>query len=240
MKQQTTTKGKRLNLSKKVHLYPATVQQKNLRKKHVKIKVLVTIPEKLYQNGIISLLKESKDVIIRETESGWLGTPMIAEKFKPHVIIMSLKTPPAIRSIFLSVIRKNLPGTKILLICDQKNDEEVIQALSEGASGYVLTQAGKTDLLKAVKGVANGDIWAPRYLMGNILESFRSNNVSSFQLSFMDNKIALLLSDGLTDKEIAQQSNISHLTVRDHLNRIYRFLGVSSRSRAIVRLLQTK
>ncbi len=115
MKQHVTAKKEKCDLFKSKHPHLSKDQKKHPRKKHLKIKVLVTIPEKLYQNGIISLLKGSKDVTIRETESSWLGTLMIAEKFKPHVVIMSLEAPPAIRSIFLSVIRKNLPDTKILL-----------------------------------------------------------------------------------------------------------------------------
>ena len=220
-------------------LYSPEVAKTHMRKKQPEIKVFVIIPEKLYQNGISNLIGQAKGIKVREGSDNWLETLSKLEKFKPHILITSLEIPTPLRTILFSFLKEKFPSAKVLLICTKKDtDEEIIHALSEGASGYVLTQTGKIGLLKAIKGIYEGEIWTPRRLMGIVIEYLRNKNDISSKLSLVDKNVALLLANGLTDKEIAQKLRLSYFTVREHLERIYNFLGVSSRSQAIVKLLK--
>ncbi|MGB9736280.1 MAG: LuxR C-terminal-related transcriptional regulator [bacterium] len=235
MKQQIDKKQ-----SGKYQSKSSNIRDKPKRYSHKRLKVLIIIPQKLYQNGISSLLKRAKDINVKEAAQNWVETIKIIERMKPHVVILSLEIPSAVRTIFLSFIRDKFTMTRVLLVCsEQASDEEIIQALSEGANGYVLTQTGGKELLKAIRNVYEGQIWAPRRMMGNILERLRNNN-SRLRLSSVDKNVALLLADGLSDKEIAQHLNLSFFTIREHLSRVYHFLGVTSRSQAIVKLLKTR
>jgi len=128
-------------------------------------------------------------------------------------------------------LRRAAPTTRILILASRSSDETVQRVLRAGASGLVGKQLEFAVLVRAIRAVAAGEVWANRRATSLALEILTgpSERVSKSELTKREQEIADACSQGLRNKEIASQLNISSKTVKGHLNNIFRKLHVDSR-----------
>jgi DNA-binding NarL/FixJ family response regulator len=128
-------------------------------------------------------------------------------------------------------LRRAAPATRILVLASRSSDETVERVLRAGASGLVGKQLEFAVLVRAIRAVSAGEVWANRRATSLALETLTgpSARISKSALTKREQEIADACSQGLRNKEIASRLNISSKTVKGHLNNIFRKLRVDNR-----------
>jgi len=118
----------------------------------------------------------------------------------------------------------------------------ISKAIAQGAAGFLSKSAEPSEIARAIEVVTMGDIYIPPQCGVN-LESLEDSNDSDIsqlmsQLTPQQFKVAIMLAEGLLNKQIAFELNVTEATVKAHVTEIFRKLGVSSRTQAVLAISQ--
>ena len=160
---------------------------------------------------------------------------------KPAVLLLDFQLPQLGEFRGLSVIRRLCPSTRTIFFTSVHDEKEVIRALRNGAAGCCNKEIEPSQLRKAVEVVQNGEVWVGRkticQLLGELCsftetgreECLPLAEVCLQYLSARERQIALSVGRGASNKEIANELNISERTVKAHLTSIFHKLKISGR-----------
>lgn len=201
------------------------------------IKVLVVDDHPLFREGIATLLQSTEMAeLIGEATNGEEAVHL-AFSLKPDVILMDLNLPIKNGIEATRIISNKFPDIGILVLTMFDDDDSVFSALKAGARGYLLKGANRTETLRAIQAVANGEsIFSPA-IAGNLLEFFREfqppPSLIFPQLTERERDILEQIVDGKENMAIARSLGITLKTVRNHISNIYSKLQVADRAEAI-------
>ena len=162
----------------------------------------------------------------------------------PDVALMDLGLPGVSGIEGIRRLHCLSPTTRVLVLTIHDDDERVFDAISAGASGYLLKPLPPQQLVDAVRGVMHGAAPINPFIARKLLTVFanqspaRNQAADSYGLTERESGILQLLVDGLTLRAIGEQLNLSYHTISNHLRNIYAKLHVHSRSAAISRALK--
>lgn len=133
-----------------------------------------------------------------------------------------------------------------VLIAMQDNREQFLRAIRAGVSGYVLQDASAMDVVSAIRAVAQGDAVCPPRMTRALFDCVAKNSTRSLApcgsaektLTRREQELVPLIGNGLTNKEIAARLNLSEETIKSHIHRILRKVGVEDR-RGVFEACQT-
>jgi DNA-binding NarL/FixJ family response regulator len=156
---------------------------------------------------------------------------------EPDVLVMDAFPASAPHLEFLRDLRRHAPDVKLILIAMDRDEQSFLQAVREGVTGYVLANASALEVVAVVRAVAAGEGVCPPEFCGVLFRcvAHQSRCVPSFQvktnlgLTAREQQVVLLISRGLTNKEIAAQLSLAEQTVRNHVHRMLQKTGVSDR-----------
>ena len=205
-----------------------------------RIRILIVEDSIPFREGLVSLLRSIDDFeMVGEAGTGE-ETLRLANKLQPDVILMDIQMPgmngiEATRRIIYAS-----PHISILMLTMYEDDESVFAALRAGARGYLLKGALKPEIARAVRGVASGEaIFGPsiaRRLMQYFAASRSADLSQAFpELTEREFEILNLMTQHLTNVEIAERLSLAHKTVRNHVSNIFAKLQVADRAQAIIR-----
>jgi len=159
---------------------------------------------------------------------------------QPDVILMDLFL-PRMSGIECTVrLKELLPQTQIIILTAMDDEELVFLALEAGADGYLLKRTKPSDLRTALLDVLGGGAPITSEIARRVIELFRQktkNRYESAHLTMREEQILVLISQGYTNKTIADKLGLSIDTVCGHLKRAFKKLHVSSRTEAVVRYM---
>lgn len=142
---------------------------------------------------------------------------------------------------------RSFPGVRILLINESFSDEEKVELLKLGVRGFVSQDSSSDTLEKALNHIGKGELWVSRGVTQLSLKSMVSYDSrgtkrirETFGLTHREIEILRRMTQGMKNKEIATTLLISETTVKTHINRIFKKMGVDNRSRAILAALEKK
>ncbi|HWY32971.1 MAG TPA: response regulator transcription factor [Candidatus Acidoferrum sp.] len=159
---------------------------------------------------------------------------------KPDVVLMDVHLPGESGIACTARLKVALPSVQIIIVTVYRNHELIIQALQAGACGYLLKRSSPDELLKAISEVLSGGAPMTGEIARMLVEAFQKKPASSAPgdgLTQREAEILALLSEGLSNKEIADRGKISYDTVRAHLRHIYEKLHVRGRTEAVKKFL---
>jgi DNA-binding NarL/FixJ family response regulator len=159
---------------------------------------------------------------------------------KPDVVLMDVHLPGESGIACTARLKVALPSVQIIIVTVYRNHELIIQALQAGACGYLLKRSSPDELLKAISEVLSGGAPMTGESARMLVEAFQKKPASSAPgdgLTQREAEILSLLSEGLSNKEIADRGKISYDTVRAHLRHIYEKLHVRGRTEAVKKFL---
>ena len=160
----------------------------------------------------------------------------------PDVVLMDVNLPGESGVVCTAQLKEKLPELQVIILTVYRNHELIIQALQAGACGYLLKRSSPDELLKAIREVCSGGAPMTSEIARMLVEAFQkkpANAVPSDALTQRESEILGLLSEGLSNKEIANRVKISYDTVRAHLRHIYEKLHVSGRTQAVRKYLKS-
>jgi len=162
---------------------------------------------------------------------------------QPDVVLMDIFL-PRMSGIECTVrLKELLPQTQIVILTAMDDQELVFLALEAGADGYLLKRTKPADLRSALLDVLGGGAPMTSQIARRVIESFRQKakiRNETVRLSVREEQILLLLSQGYSNKLIADKLELSIDTVCSHLKHVFNKLHVSSRTEAVVRYMASK
>lgn len=198
-----------------------------------KIRILVVDDHPLARFGIKNQLKDVEDlVIVGEAEDGEAAMQKVKE-LHPDVVILDLFIPVISGFEVVKLVRKDFPDVHVMILTAYEQEEYLHQALEFGAEGYFLKSAEKEELMAGVRAVSKGErAFSPRikeFIVKGYLTNRdfnRSNQLPPTSLTTREKEILELVSQGLTNQQIAEKLFISSRTIDTHRTNIMHKLGV--------------
>jgi len=198
-----------------------------------KIHLLIVDDHPLARFGIRNQLKDVEDFVVAgEAEDGDAALQKVKE-LHPDVIILDLFIPIISGFEVTKTIRSSFPQTHVLILTAYEQEEYVQQALEFGADGYLLKSAEKEELISAIRSVVQGDKAFSRRVKEIIVKGFlnkrdsvKTSEPPSTLLTTRELEILELVSQGLTNQQIAQKLFISSRTIDTHRTNIMHKIGV--------------
>lgn len=161
---------------------------------------------------------------------------------KPDVVLMDIHLPDDSGIVCTGKLKELLPELKIVIVTVYKDYDLIFQALEAGASGYLLKRSGPQELLQAIRDVQTGGAPMTGEIARMVVETFHKRKPASpeFDLTPRETEILELVSQGLTNKEIADKLGLSFDTIRNRLRQVYDKLHVHCRAQAVIKYRQPK
>jgi len=203
------------------------------------IKVAIVEDDQGVRDGMVRILGRSREFsclgVFSSGELALQGLPQI----KPEVVLMDINLPGMSGIECVRKLKAQDPAMQFLMVTVYENPEQIFEALTAGASGYLLKQTRPTEVLDAIREVNRGGAPMSSQIARKVVHYFHENRPTGelATLSTRENEILARLAEGFLIKEIADQLGISFDTVRSHIRRIYEKLHVNSRAQAVAKYL---
>jgi len=158
---------------------------------------------------------------------------------KPSVVLFDINLPGMNGIECVRKLKPRLPDTQFVMVTVYEDANHIFNALSAGASGYLLKQTRRNELIDALKDVHAGGSPMSSQIARKVVQNFHRNETQmdgeTVQLSGREREVLELLARGYLYKEIAEQLKISVQTVNTYIRRIYEKLHVRSRAQAVAK-----
>ena len=204
------------------------------------IKVIVADDHAVVREGITRILATSDRIeLVGEAEAGdqaWL----LIKDLTPDVALLDIRMPSMTGIDIIKSINSADLNTKSLILTNYDNPDYILEAISEGAHGYILKAIDPNSLIKSVIAVYEGEVVLDPEVASLVAKTWRERNsrtsstMGISSLTTREKETLKLACDGLRNREISDEMGISVRTVEGHFNRIFSKLGVSSRTEAVL------
>jgi DNA-binding NarL/FixJ family response regulator len=205
---------------------------------------MIADDHKLFREGLKALLSVTEDIeIVGEAEDGDTAVKKCKE-LQPEIILMDINMPGLNGIRATQQILEEHPQTGIIMLTMLEDDASVFNAMRAGARGYLLKGADPNEVLSVIRAVAEGQALFGPAIAARVLGYFKElgtrSGSSQIQTPFpelteRELEILRMISQGLSNQEIAQKLVLSPKTVRNHITNIFSKLQVADRAQAIVR-----
>ncbi|KAA3642862.1 MAG: DNA-binding response regulator [Chloroflexi bacterium] len=201
------------------------------------MKILLVDDHEVVRVGLKALLSSHDEFnVVAEAASAEEAITKTNE-YKPDVVVMDIRLPGRNGIEATRDILKDRPKTKIIMLTSFADDELLFEAISAGASGYVLKQIGSQELVDALLKVGSGDSLLDPAITQKVLQRVRqaerrAEDEAFATLTEQEMRILSLLAEGKKNKEIAEDIFLSEKTVRNYVSSILSKLNLSTRSEA--------
>ena len=202
------------------------------------LRILLVDDHEIVRRGLKTVLEDSGDLVV----IGEAGTVKqgVAEalRLKPDVIVMDLRLPDGSGVEACRQIRAAAPGSKVVILTSYADNDALYSAVMAGAAGYVLKDLDARELRDTLTTVAEGGSLLDPKMTTVVLERMRLGATRHpaddpfSTLTPQEDRILSLIGDGLSNREIAGQVNLSEKTVKNYVSHIYSKLHVERRSQA--------
>jgi DNA-binding NarL/FixJ family response regulator len=195
------------------------------------IRVLIVDDHPIVRDGLQGILAAHPDFEVVGQAANGAEAVRQAQALRPDVVLMDLRMPEVGGVEAIKLLRTHRPDTHILVLTTYDTDTEVLSALEAGATGYLLKDAPREDLIRAVKAAHRGESTLSPAVASRLVGRVRGSEAGA--LSPRELEIIKLIADGANNREAAAKLFISEATVKTHLLHIFEKLGVRDRAAAV-------
>jgi DNA-binding NarL/FixJ family response regulator len=212
----------------------------------LRCRVLIADDHAIMRSGIRSSLENADFHVVAEAANG-PDAVREAVRTAPHLCVVDFYMPGGGVDM-IHELHRLLPRTLIVVLTVSTSDEDMFDSLAAGAAGFVPKETAADRLPDVLRGVLEGEAALPRRLTAKLIEEFRrrrsrrpgivhdTNGAFGNVLTERESDVLELLATGRATSQIAGELGISDVTVRRHISRIVRKIGVTDRTAAIRRV----
>jgi DNA-binding NarL/FixJ family response regulator len=194
------------------------------------ITVLIADDHPIVRDGLRGIFTGHGFDVVGEAANG-AEAVTLAERLRPDVVLMDLRMPGTDGVAAINELARLGNPARILVLTTYDTDSDVLPAVEAGATGYLLKDAPREDLFRAVEAAARGEAVLSPAVAGRLLGRMRKPVRET--LSQRELEVLTLVARGSTNKEAAKKLFISEATVKTHLIHVYAKLGVKDRAAAV-------
>jgi DNA-binding NarL/FixJ family response regulator len=201
------------------------------------IRVVVADDQQIVREGFAALLETQADITVVGSAADGEEAVRVCGEQEPDVVLMDVRM-PGVDGIEAT---RRLAGTRVIILTTFDLDDYVYDALSAGASGFLLKDAGAERLFEAVRVVAAGEALLAPAVTRRLIAEFarqrprvRPTPERLSELTPRETEVLRLVAEGLSNTEIADRLVLSDETVKTHVSRVLLKLGLRDRTQAVV------
>ncbi len=201
-----------------------------------KMKVLVADDHPVVREGLSTMLSRESDIeVVGEAQNGRIVIEK-ARELQPDIILMDLRMPEIDGIEAMRQIKKENPRIQFIILTTYDNDEYIFKGIEAGARAYLLKDAPRGELFKAIRAVSRGESLIEPAVAGKVLDRLAElsrQTQPADVLSERELEVLTLIAKGASNKMIAASLNIGESTVKTHIQSIFHKLEVSDRTEAV-------
>jgi DNA-binding NarL/FixJ family response regulator len=204
--------------------------------------VLICDDQLIVCEGLRTILSSDPEIqVIAVANDGQEALDQVKDR-QPDLVLMDLKMPRMNGSVATRLIKEKYPRVYVLVLTTYEDDEWLFDAVRSGAAGYLLKDTPPEDLIAAVKGTVAGKSYIDPDVAGRILTGYAAHGAGKlpthYNFSEREKDVLRLLTQGLSNADIAEQLYITEGTVRNYTSEIFKKMGVSDRTQAAILALR--
>lgn len=190
------------------------------------------------RDGIEAMIKKQADMHVIGTVGNGENILQMISKNKPDIVLLDLGLRSQNSLQIVKLTKQNYPKTKIIVMDLIPLQADVFEFVQAGVSGFILKDANVVEFFKTIRSVYEGVQVLPPHLTGSLFSQIVEHAINGFKPSIIDESVRMtkrerqvieLISDGATNKEIAQKLHISTYTVKSHVHNILEKLALNTR-----------
>lgn len=194
------------------------------------VRVLVADDHPVVRSGLVGMLTVEPDVeVVGEVADGAAAVEA-ARALRPDLVLMDLRMPVLDGAAATARIVAELPGVRVLVLTTYETDADILRAVEAGATGYLLKDTPRDQLVAGVRGAARGESALSPSVASRLVQQVRGEGE---RLTAREVEVLAGVSRGLSNAAIGRELFITEATVKTHLLRAFAKLGVDDRTRAV-------
>ncbi len=209
----------------------------------MKIRVLLADDQSILADGIKSVLSSCEEIeVVGIAQDGFEALDLL-EKTSPDVVLMDIRMPNMNGVIATQEVKRRRPEVKVIILTTFDDSDYILNAINNGASGYLLKDTSSAALIDAIKNAYAGDTILPAKIAKSIADAARlvSNDREiklkrAYGLSDRETEIALMIYEGFTNKQVASALKLTDGTARNYISSIYVKLEAENRLEAVEKM----
>jgi DNA-binding NarL/FixJ family response regulator len=198
--------------------------------------VFILDDHEMVRRGLRELLEDAGLVVLGDSGRAEEATRQIPA-LRPDVALLDARLPDGTGMEVCRDVRSVDPGIRCLILTSYDDDEALRSAVLAGASGYLLKEIRSMELLATVRKVASGQSLFDPALTAKVIQGLSSETAAGPRLDSLtaqEQKVLLLIGDGLTNREIASAMFLAEKTVKNYVSNLFAKLGFQRRTQAAV------
>lgn len=201
-------------------------------------KFLIADDHPLFREALKGALKSSfTDLVVFEASDFESTLAVLEQQDELDLLLLDLHMPGSGDLYGLIRIREDYPDLPIAVVSGTEDLQVVSKVMSYGALGFIPKSSSSQQIAAAIAEILAGDTWLPQQMADKVEQSAEQDNELAAQIASLtpqQYKVLSYLHEGLLNKQIAYELNISEATVKAHITAIFRKLGVYNRTQAVL------
>jgi DNA-binding NarL/FixJ family response regulator len=202
-----------------------------------KIRLLLIEDNRLLRDGIFSVLKAYKNIVIIATSGDGKNTLLKIKQLKPNIVLLDLGLRSQNSLHVVEIVKQDFPKAKIIIMDLAPIQADILQYVKAGANGFILKDASLNDFLITIRTVAEGSTVLPPLLVDSLFSQIvdhavregKSGLKDAIRMTKQEREVIQFLGEGMSNREIGQKIRISTYTVKSHIHNIMEKLALHTR-----------
>lgn len=213
------------------------------------ISIVVADDQRLLREGLQTILQLEEGFRVAALCENGAEAVAAAGRHRPDVVLMDIKMPGMDGIEAMKTIKRELPGTVVLMLTTFAEDRFIVDAMAGGADGFLLKDMPSRQIVQTIREAMNGGVILPApiasrlaakaaVMSGGRRDAFDEDKLKEANLAFTERErnIIMLMIEGYANRQIASSLKMGEGTVRNYVSVIYNKLGTSDRQAAIAML----